>query len=342
MRVALAAWAGMGNIGDDWLLETALASVGSQVSAVLLEPQADVPACVPPGATVLRWPRLNGAQALRSVRDFRRHVAESCDAVLFCGGGWLAGDQGARTPARWAARTRLLPVPCAGYGLGLGPFNGRGQAILARQSLDAMVAFSVRADADAAWAESLGRPRPVVVGDPTFVHDQREHGDGAVRGIAVAMPAPSQHWLAASREDEYADAVIRTAQALAGDEPCTFYSFDSSRDVAFWSSRVTIHSPDSVDGFMADARRHRAVIAGRFHAAVAAVLAGRPVVAFGYHHKFEALHRFGVRAAPIASLLDPRAAPPEPIEGTTGPHVRAGIEDQLAEALASLERHGGG
>jgi polysaccharide pyruvyl transferase WcaK-like protein len=337
MRLALSAWAGMGNIGDDWLLSTAMDLGGADVSAVVLEPDAEVPHWIDPTIPVHRWPRLGaGFRAVDEVAEFRRGLRRHSDGLLYCGGGWLAGDQGNRTPARWALRTRLVPVPAAGFGLGVGPFAGRIQQVLARAAVRSMSGISVRSQSDADWVEVLTGRRPSVIGDPTFSLAVDEGIAETGSGVAVVMPAPFPHWLSEGEADRYAEGVMGLAEEVARGQSVAYFAFDRHSDVPFWSRYVSVTAPPSVADFMAAIASRRAVIAGRFHAAVAAILAGKPVIALAYHHKFDALRLYGTEAVPVSTILGPRLSAVSPTTGFVEHDTRERVRQEFRSACRLL------
>lgn len=317
-RIAVCAWAGMGNVGDDWLLETCLRQLPSGLDIeLLLEPGAvsDWP------LEVTRWPRVRRVRDVRRLLAFARELNERLDAIVFAGGGWLAGDQGVRSPARWLLRLIGVKVPVLGLGLGCGPFEGLATRALGRAVLRKFDRLSVRTEQDRAWVESLSGRSPEVIGDLSFLAlDAPRASTPRREGVVVCMPRPREHWWQGGIE-EYRAATTHLARTLARGEQVTHVSFqqgDGHSDSAFWRDEGIIDLPTAAHAadIMSESR---IVIAGRLHAAICAAGTGAAVIAMGYHHKFDVLRDLGIDPSDMATLSgkngpeQPAVADPERI-----------------------------
>lgn len=314
VTVLVSAWAGMGNLGDDWLLQCALGELAGTAVVLLVEPAASLP---PPLSVHARlaWPR----PGRRGLGRFRREAARA-ERVLFAGGGWLAGDQGHRAPARWVYRLQALPrgPQRVAAGIGVGPFPG-GTALAGRAALARLGTVTGRTAADLEQARRLGRAIGYG-GDLTLLADLPVAAGATSErsGVVIAMPAARAHWWPGT-ETEYRTAVRRVADAhrRAG-ETVRFVHFQHgpAGDSAFWEGQDR-RGPLTVADAMAELAVARVVVAGRLHAAIMAARLGADVVAFGYHHKFAALGALGLAAAPLRALHD-GTAPAQPQRAEPG------------------------
>ncbi len=304
MRLLVAAWAGMGNTGDDWLLETAVSELSTaHVVGVLLEPYARATTPALAAALALHWPRLSPSPAAApAVSTFRRALSE-WDGVIFAGGGWLAGDQGARSVLRWRVRTRMLNRPYVLAGIGVGPFPGHVGATIAANVLTRARAVTVRTAMDATIARDLTGNLPAVVGDLT-TRGHQVAPSSPRQGVVIAAPQPRRHWLPEHRVDDYRDAFLSCAHRMSKGEPVMQVSFQTPQDSAFWRPHVRVVEPQSPRDALEHVARARVVIAGRLHAGLAACSTSTSLVSVAYHHKAAVLEEmFAVKSVEVASFL---------------------------------------
>lgn len=303
MRILAVAWAGMGNVGDDWLVQSLTRALPEHSIGLLLEPGATAPwsGDIP----IVRWPDLRSPQ-LEELREFRRQTA-AWQAIWLAGGGWLAADQGTYSMMRWALRLRLLRRSVLAVGLGLGPFpslQSRNLARIAGKTISR--GATVRCEADLRWARRAGLSGFSVASDLALLNEPtRTRAERS--GVVVSMPRPRSHWLDAGAQDKYGARVVQAAQTLAAGDSITFLSFESGQggsDESFWARYfpdiVVPVSPTHAQQVIASAR---AAITGRLHAALMAVIEGVPQMAIAYHHKFGVLSDIGLSPLGLGSFL---------------------------------------
>ncbi|MGN6687275.1 MAG: polysaccharide pyruvyl transferase family protein [Actinomycetales bacterium] len=323
--IAIYAWSGQGNIGDQWLLESALAALPVQQVVHVTERTSEALKKGTDSGRAIQWP---APRVLDSAR-FHRAMRE-VDALLLAGGGWLAGDQGYRSPSRWAYRLSQVPVPIHALGLGLGPFPSAAAVSLGSISTRRLKTLSVRTAADASWARQLGRSDARVTNDLTFLKDvTREDAARPRRGVVISMPAPRSHWWQATPR-EYREAVHSLAAHLACGEPVSFVHFQHGHlgDSEFWEG-VDRSGPTTIEDALTEIRGARVVLAGRLHAALAAARVGTPSVVFGYHHKFDLLGTLGLRPRHIKQLL---LTPPERISPEVADEISIATEMRMVRS----------
>jgi polysaccharide pyruvyl transferase CsaB len=297
MRVLVAGWVGSTNLGDELVLaglRGILDRLGVAVHVLSRDPAHSRDHH---GVPATRDTDLSGSW----------RVLRSADAVAF-GGGGLVHD--VTSPFNlpyhlsrvWAAEATR--TPWAGVGLGVGPLGTRLGRRLAR-SLRRAVAVSVRDPDSAALLERIGvpgavtaadlalhLPRPRVEVEDVVTVSLRPWSGGGGGLLPVAQRPPEQQtpaWFlahAARALDAVADASGLTIR---------FVALQTDRDHAVHlqvADRMR-HDPQLVvptlDSVVGEIGRGRAVVAMRYHAAIAATLAGRPVVGIGYTPKVDAL-----------------------------------------------------
>lgn len=314
-KILLYSWAGMGNIGDDWLLSRSLIEFGAENCDVLAEPHAQL-SFLSDSMRVVRWPPFgDGPKVISKFRD----MLADYDVVILCGGGWLAGDQGLRTPSRWAYRLAILPrhVEVWGMGLGVGPFPGGVSSALGRKILGRFTQLSVRTRVDADWVKRISGRSPQIFGDLCISTPSPGRGSQLPgSGSTLVLPRPSAHWWK-HEPREFENYALRLADELA---PTRWLLFDSG-DV-----RAGVHqiAPSSVDGALRVIGESSRVVTGRLHAAIAAVVAGVPLCAFGYHHKFDLLSDLGV--------------PVRQIDDHTSPVSFVTVDDSVLDEAVAIQR----
>lgn len=307
MRIAVYVWSGLGNLGDDWLVENVvsrLTQLGHE-PILLLEPQA-----VAPGGDqhhlAIRWP-----SAKRLPFGARNHYAEinRCDALLFAGGGWLASDQGFREPAIWAARLARVSVPVMGVGLGIGPFPGivgrvAGKLVLRRLSREFPV--GVRTQADGEWVASLGVPFFSVGADLAFLSEfeftRREARSNGK--VAISLPPPHVRWT--SNPAEWAEKFKERVSERFDVAEVEFISFQQGfrSDGDYWRAYFdNVHYPETPSEAINLMSGFEYAITGRLHATIAASIAGvGRVCTLAYHHKFNLLRDIGLTPRPWSEM----------------------------------------
>lgn len=338
MKLLVSAWAGMGNVGDDWLAATIVDALPSCDVALLLEPGARAER-LPPDCDILHWPVLSRHASARDIARFRRSM-RTFDAVMLAGGGWFAGDQGPYSLARWAGRLRLVRRPVIALGLGVGPFPGVLTRITAKFGLRRIASpLLVRTEIDRREASALGRRDADSLGDPTFAASIGL-GDVPRHGVVVAVARPASHWASNEGEVKYLARVAALARRCASGERVTFLSFQTSpataRDEDPWygiADEVVV--PGSVAQALQVMNGARAAVTGRYHASVMAARLSVPQIAIAYHHKFDDLRQLGVPVVPLLADLSRTEPMPPDIEQVTA------RGDRVSRALEMvLERYG--
>ena len=315
MRVTVAAWIGSANAGDDLIfgaLRAKLRVRGTRVTAISTRP---------------RQTARDGVDAVdhRDLPGIWRAISSS-DALVF-GGGGLLQDQtsGFNLPYHLSriAMAKATRTPFAVVGVGAGPLRtatGRWQV---RRALRGAVGVTARDPGSRDLLRSLG------------VDGVRLAAD-----LAVSLPAPDvdavdvicaclRPWRAArgrlpvgtrARTDITAEPMV--ARLAAGLDQAAASTGMPVRLVAMqpgWddllhervaarmSCAVELVSPP-VEDVLAEVAASRVVVAMRYHAGIAALLAGRPAVLIGYDPKLDGL---ATALGPAGTLLpwDPRALP---------------------------------
>ena len=299
MRVVVASWLGSTNLGDELIfaaLHRKLAGRGAQVAGISVDPDATrathgVGAVRPTAATRL-WALLGSA-----------------DRLVFGGGGLLQDEtSGLNLPyhlSRLAmARARRMPAAVVGVGAGvLGTSVGRLQV---RAALSGVTGISVRDAESADLLESLGLPRPVLGADlalslplPRVAPiDRMVVSLRPWAGTRTALPV-AMRWQGGLDNDWFAEAMAAALDTTARSTglPTHFVAFQRDRDDRLHqmvADRMTTPASltcPSVEGVIDEVAASRVVIGMRYHAGIAAVLAGRPSVLISYSDKVSSLAR---------------------------------------------------
>lgn len=335
--LAIAAWAGMGNLGDDWLATTATAVLAEHEVVPVREPSS--PGVEDRPAASVAWPRVTARGGLAELRHFREEL-QDFDAVVLAGGGWLAGDQGLRSPARWLARLLATNVPIVACGIGVGPFPTRRSLWLGRQVLRRVKNhLSVRSPRDFQWVRQASGRTPILATDLALASAYGATSRSERSGVIVSMPAPRGHWWGGSA-GEYRQAVEELANQVSKGETVRFVHFQHGPggDAEFWEGQASA-GPRSVEDAIEAYSRARVVVAGRLHAALLASIAGTAMIPFGYHHKFSVLNSLGVTAYPIAQLVNgaPRIRNVQYANPESVIRARDRAHEDLRHALEALD-----
>ena len=293
----MAAWVGSTNLGDELVfrgLRDQLSARGASVTAVSLAPDATRAAH---GVDAVGHRALPGlARALRRA-----------DAVVFGGGGLVQDSTSAfNAPYHlsrvWAARAAGAPV--GAIGVGVGPLVTRLGRAVTRASLAPVQTVTTRDDASGQLLRRLGvgpvevaadlalsLPLPDVEPEDCLVVALRPW-IGRRRSLPVSTGGRRQE-----TPDWFVDGVAAALDAAAGASGLAvhFVAFQADRDGPL-HDRVAerMRTPAStacphVDSVVAEVARARLVVAVRYHALVAAMLAGRPAVGLGYSPKVTSL-----------------------------------------------------
>ena len=348
-RVLLCGAFGQANPGDDALLEAFLgACVGHDLVVTSPDP---VPA---PAVAVAPTARAVG----RAVREV--------DAVVVAGGTVFKSlhPSSGRRPTSLLVRTAVLRaaaaargIPFALVGVGAGNLRGRHARRLAAWIADGADLLILRDEESAAVLADAGATAPFRVASDlawTLLDPRRTAGapTGAVR------PDPATVLVALSHlADRDADRLAERLSTVVGGlvergHPVALQPWQHGATGAdarlgieilrrVGDRRVTvIDPPASLHAARAQAADHRAVVALRFHALVAAAAAGTPALAFAHEPKLAGLARR------LQQPAVPTHASPAVLDHTvdqlldTPPPARAAVVQQVeaAEQAVTLLR----
>lgn len=293
MRVLVSAWVGSTNVGDELVFQALLAKLrarGADVTVTSLDP----------AATEARF----GVEAVpfRALRTGAR-AARDADLLIFGGGGLLQDATSILSvPAQvWRViGARPLGTPVVGVGLGAGPLRFMPSRALVRLALGHHAGCTVRDEDSAATLRRCGVPDVRVAAD--LVISLPEPPPGSADGIVVCLRPWHGNAILPSRRgpDFDHEFVARAAAALDElasrlDAPVRLVAFERGRDDALNDRLATAMRTNATClvpalGEMLDViAGARVVIAMRYHAAIAALLANRPVVMLSYLPKVSAL-----------------------------------------------------
>jgi polysaccharide pyruvyl transferase CsaB len=291
MRVGVAAWVGSTNLGDELVftsLHAKLAERGAEAVAFSVAP-----------AATLRDHHVPAVGRAHGLLE----VLRGMDALILGGGGLLQDETSAlnlpyHLSPLLVARARRIPV--AGIGLGAGPLRRASSRRLVAAALRG-VPVTVRDLPSAALLETLnlqstvgadlafGLAPPSVPADDSVALCLRGWAGGG-GAVPVGWRRPeSPSWFvtgAAELVDRLVDETGLKVRLIA---------FDPHRDatllreIAERSQRGAEVVLPTVDTVLTEVASARVVVAMRYHAGVAAALAGRPAVLIGYSPKVSAL-----------------------------------------------------
>jgi polysaccharide pyruvyl transferase CsaB len=283
MRVLVSAWVGSPNLGDELVFAALLAKLrarGADVTVTSLDP----------GGTEVRF----GVETI----PFRALVRGSnavrhADLVVFGGGGLLQDATSALSvPAQvWRLlAARPFHTPVVAIGLGAGPLRRKSMRALAGLALRHHSGCAVR-DADSASVLAACNVRDVRLAADLAV--SLPDRPGGARDDIVACLRP---W---GRDDtqRFATRAAAALDALSQrlDTHVRLVAFEPGRDDRLHEqvahamrATVTVESPD-YSNILEAVGSARLVVAMRYHSAIAALLAGRPVAMLGYLPKVVAL-----------------------------------------------------
>jgi polysaccharide pyruvyl transferase CsaB len=336
LRATVAAWVGSPNLGDELVyagLVNRLRLLGALPEAISVDPTGTSAA--------------HGTPARRR-RDLVRPGA--LGDVMVLGGGGLLQDETSTLNLDLhlapVALARARRVPVAGVGLGAGRLTTRTGQARVRASLRG-VDLTVRDEPSADLLASIGLPRPTVAADLALAlpAPRSRSSDPEDRIVVCLRPWSGRRHRLPARfrrhgvDDAFAAGAAAALDELAGRTGLAIHlvAFDAPKDdplhrqVAERMSEPVTTACPGLDGVLAEVANSRAVVAMRFHAGIAAALAGRPAVLVGYGPKVDALDAdLGAGAAHL------------PWSPTGLPGLAGLLEavlpraDAMAEALAAL------
>ena len=297
-RILVSGWVGADNVGDELIfrsLATKLADRGAAVTTMSTRPEATRRLH---GVDAVGW-----SDAVGTLRGIR-----STDGLIVGPGGILQDETSIwNLPAHlhrvFAARAMRTPV--LGMGLGAGPLNTASGRILVRSALRS-VPLTVRDEDSARLLSEVGLRRVTVTADLAYGLPVPTAA-AADRIVASLRPFSGSGGLVPARRSDLrtlsADARV-TAAAAALDElahrsslPVHLLAFEAERDarhhdlIAAHMAEPVTTGVATVDTAFDEVARSRLVVGMRYHAVVAAVMAGRPAVVIGYSPKVRSLAR---------------------------------------------------
>ncbi len=308
-RILISGWAGADNVGDELIFRSLIEKLdrrGVEILAMSKRPE--------------ETRRVHGVDTVGwyDARGVARAVARS-DAVIFGPGGLLQDDSSIWSlPAHlhrvFAAKVARTPV--LGFGLGVGPLNSRVTKRLVRMALRA-TPIVVRDQESAMLLAECGLSDVTVTADLAY-------------GLPIPLDDPVDRIVAALRPFSTGGGIVPArrsdmrslghdprvlAAALALDDlsrrtslPVHLLAFEAERD-ALYHDLIAAHmtapvttSVAAIDSVFEEVARSRLVVAMRYHAVVAAIMAARPAVLIGYAPKVQqAAHLFGTAGVLIAN-----------------------------------------
>lgn len=293
MQVTVAAWIGSTNLGDELIfsaLARRLTTMGATVTAVSVDPA---------GTRVT-----HGVEAASHVSADAARALRRADGVVMGGGGLLQDRTSDLNLPYHLSRLAVVPraTPVVGVGLGAGPLLTAPGRMLVRRAVGRFDALAVRDAHSADLLEQLGLPRPRVAADLALSLPSPDV-DPADRLVVALRPwtgtrrrLPVQVRRQASPQ-WFVTTIARTldAAAAATGLGVHFVALDRERDhpvhlevAGHMTTPVSFARPD-LSSVLAELASGRAVVAMRYHAAIGAVLGGRPVVGIGYDPKVTSL-----------------------------------------------------
>ena len=297
MRVAVASWLGSTNLGDELIfaaLRRKLDERGAQVAGISIDP----------GGTRA----VHGVGSVRPTDPARMwELLGSADRLVFGGGGLLQDETSALNLPYHLSRlavARARGVPAAVVGVGAGLLTTAAGRLQVRTALRGVTGISVRDSASADLLQSIGLDRPVLAADLALslplpavqpvdrtVVSLRPWSEGR-SALPVAL-----RWHSDLDNEWFAEAMAAALDTTARSSglPTHFVAFQRDRDDRLhqmiadrMTTPTSLACPD-VHGVVDEVAASRVVIAMRYHAGIAAVLAGRPAVLISYSDKVSAL-----------------------------------------------------
>ncbi len=311
MRILVCGWVGSTNLGDEVVLAGVRAAVGAAFG-----PEASI-------AAVSTDPAATRASHGIAAIDHRRldqvtHAARSADLVILGGGGLIQDETSPfnlpyHLSRAWLAQ--LGSTPWVGLALGVGRLDTelgrrlattlRGAAAITvrdQPSLDLLTDLGVPARLGADAAFHLAAPTPANSPQPELEGQDGSGGDAIVVSLRPWSGPGGRLPVDWRRTPDDAETTIIYPAAAALDRaarrtglPIRLVAFQTDRDAALheriaerMETPAELVVPDRA-GALAEATHAWIVVAMRYHAGIAAVLAGRPSVLVGYSPKVDAL-----------------------------------------------------
>ena len=296
MRVLVAAWVGSTNLGDELIfaaLVRKLRSGGADVTAVSVDPAGTR--------------RDHGVEAVAHT-DLGAilRVTGEADAMVFGGGGLIQDETSPFNLPYHLSRVavaRARRTPAAAVAVGAGPLRTTLGRLFVRMALRRMVGVTVRDEASAQQLRRAGiASRTTADLALSLPGPQSVHADALVACLRPWTAARSRLPVGLRRVADPTDERVVAAFAAGLDAaagrlglPVRMVAFQRDRDDALharvaerMAAQVELLTP-GLDTVLDEVARGRVVVAVRYHAGIAATLAGRPAVLIGYSPKVDAL-----------------------------------------------------
>lgn len=334
--VLVAGWVGSTNLGDELLYR----ALGSQLRARGATPVA---ISTDPGGTTRTFatPAVGHLDPVAWWREL------GTDGRLVFGGGGLLQDESSRLNVPYhlsrVATARARGAQVVAVGLGGGVLHGPSQALI--RGVLRGVPIGARDDTTMRQLQALGldvrRTADLAFGLPAPTTPPRDELVVSLRPRATGggwRPA-ADAWRDGLPDAAQTAAIAARLEALAGAAGLgvRFVALQADRDgvlhtrLADHIRRVPVTCVEpTVDTVLEEVGRGRAVLAMRFHAAVAGLLAGRPVLAAAYSGKVASL----AVDAPTSVQVLPTPLTQLPADALVGP--MASDPPRRAEELAAL------
>ena len=293
-HVVVAGWSGTDNLGDELLLSVLLDELrikGLHATVVSRRP------------AITETLHDTEAIGLGDLRALWRALG-SADGLIV-GPGTIIQDQTGPTSLPWhlarVPQAMIRHTPVVGVGLGIGPLRRWGSRRLTGAALRRCRAVAVRDQASAELLAACGVRHNVLVGadlvlrrDPPADRPPADHiavclRPHAERGHLIPLRHLPADSMDPSRIAALAGGLDNVAEQLGA--PIRLVTMDAGRDAPFSEAvaaamdtpaEVVVPDLNTVVDEIASARL---VVAMRYHAGIAALLAGRPMVLIGYADK---------------------------------------------------------
>lgn len=304
----IAGWAGAGNTGDELLTSWAVSEVRSAGGTPIV-------LSVDPVDTSQR----HGVESVKAFSHRAVGAIVSADGLVVGPGGILQDSTSIWSLPAHCARpmlAKLTRTPIVASGVGVGPIRRRGSGTMLRLALSGAEAIVVRDERSAAIVRRFclpadTAPDAVFAYAPQLLADHTARPDRIVVSLRMTEVGGTFKPNRASevRPDINAWAVALTELRRRIGAPIRFVSFDPGRDEELHSGladRIGDCETVAADNLNAPAEIARSLVtvAGRYHAAVLSVAAGRPLVAVDQGTKLPALvEQVGSGAASTGPLV---------------------------------------
>jgi polysaccharide pyruvyl transferase CsaB len=292
-KVAVAGWIGSTNLGDELIARAVcgqLADLGAEPVAITIDLE-----------------RTDGLLGIAGVQHHRVRdtpglirMLRTVDGVAFGGGGLIQDETGPLNLPFHLGRLalgRLLHLPWAGVGLGVGTVSRRTGRLLVRRMMVGARAITVRDPASQERLRRLGIGSDLAA-DPVIAWDRVEDPSitDEVLAVSVRRPnLPGQRTLSTAPplDDAWLGHMSSAIEAVATDLGLgvRFVAFEADQDGELHrqlAERIAVDSElvePTVDTVLGAVGRARAVFTMRYHGAVAALLHGRPAILVDYSPK---------------------------------------------------------